>query len=131
MSVEDIKDVHSSLRKAAGIYQMVMKDLLPLLERGLPGSDLDPKVLQAYFSQSTAEAQEVTVGRAIELQHTDNLISSLAFETSQLFDNSKNQLKGLSKNVSEQWILYLDIKKNIYLAFVRILIFLLYLKILR
>lgn len=49
------------------------------------GSDFDPAVLRAYIQQCTAEAQEVTVARAIELKHSPGLISALAHETSQLF----------------------------------------------
>lgn len=117
--MEDAKDIHTSLRKAAGIFQMVLKDLLPILQPGVPGSDLDPRVLNAYCTQCTAEAQEVTVARAIELQHNDKLISALSNETSHLFESSKNHLKSLEKNFSEQWMHYLDIKKDIYLAYVR------------
>lgn len=50
-----------------------------------PGSDFDPAVLTAYIHQFTAEAQEITVARAIELKHSAGLITALAYETSQLF----------------------------------------------
>lgn len=50
-----------------------------------PGSDFDPAVLKAYVNQFTAEAQEITMARAIELKHSSGLIAALAHETSNLF----------------------------------------------
>lgn len=116
--MDDAKEIHTSLRKAAGIFQLIQKDLVPLLEHRLLASDLDLKVLKAYITQCTAEAQEVTVARAIELKHNNSLISSLAYETSKLFDNAIRCLGGLDKQLTEQWLHYLTIKKYIYLSYV-------------
>lgn len=120
VTMDDAKEIHTSLKRAAGIFKMVQKDFLPIAEQGSTGGDLDPKVLSAYFNQCTAEAQEVTVARAIEMQHNSNLIACLANETSKLFDLAARNLAGLDKNISEQWVLYLHIKKFIYLAYVSI-----------
>lgn len=59
----------------------------------IPGSDFDPAVLSAYINQFTAEAQEITVARAIELKHSPGLISALAQETSQLFVKAGKQME--------------------------------------
>lgn len=115
--MDDAKDIHTALRKAAGIFQMIQKDIVPLIEHRLLASDLDLKILKAYFTQCTAEAQEVTVARAIELKHNNSLISSLAYETSKLFDNAVRCLGGLDRMLTEQWLHYLNIKKFIYLAY--------------
>lgn len=56
-----------------------------MLDKPQAGSDLDPRVLGAYFNQCTAEAQEVTLARAIELKHSASLIAALASETAKLF----------------------------------------------
>jgi len=56
-----------------------------LLEPAEAGTDLDVRVLEAYFNQSQAEAQEVTIARAIELKHSPSLIAGLCYETSKLF----------------------------------------------
>lgn len=119
--MDDAKEMHTSLRKAAGIFQMVIKEILPTLEPAIPGSDLDPRVLNAYYIQCTAEAQEVTVARAIQLQHSEKLISALSHETSILFETAKTSLKGVEKKLIDQWVYYLEVKRNIYLAFVRVL----------
>ncbi|KAK6622651.1 hypothetical protein RUM43_008493 [Polyplax serrata] len=117
VSMDDAKEMHTSLRKAAGIFQMVIKEILPTLEPAIPGSDLDPRVLNAYYIQCTAEAQEVTVARAIQLQHSEKLISALSHETSILFETAKTSLKGVEKKLIDQWVYYLEVKRNIYLAF--------------
>ncbi len=54
----------------------------------LPCSDLDPSILSAYIAQCTAEAQEVTVARAIELKHSPGLIAALAHQTALLFQSA-------------------------------------------
>ena len=43
--------------------------------------DCTVPILTAYKLECTAEAQEVTVARAIELKHKPDLISALAHET--------------------------------------------------
>ena len=43
--------------------------------------DATVPILTAYKLECTAEAQEVTVARAVELKHKPELISALAHET--------------------------------------------------
>lgn len=122
--MDDAKEIHTSMRKAAGIIQMIQKDIIPILEKvNLVGSDLDQRVLSAYLYQCTAEAQEVTVARAIEMKHNNSLISALANETSKLFNVASKHLTGLDKLVVEQWLLYLNIKEFIYLSYVSVYLF--------
>ena len=67
--------MHTSLRKAAGLIKFVQDTLIPqLVEKAANGSDLDIRVISAYLNQCTAEAQEVTIARAIELKHNANLV---------------------------------------------------------
>lgn len=57
--MNEAKEVHSMLRRAAGIFTFVQTEFLPQLANPPPlGSDLDPRVLNAYVNQCTAEAQE-------------------------------------------------------------------------
>lgn len=57
--MNEAKEVHSMLRRAAGIFTFVQTEFLPQLDNPPPlGSDLDPRVLNAYVNQCTAEAQE-------------------------------------------------------------------------
>jgi hypothetical protein len=57
--MEEAKEVHASLRKAAGVFKLIERDFSPkLIERQMEAGDLDPRVISAYATQCTAEAQE-------------------------------------------------------------------------
>lgn len=59
ITMNEAKEVHGMLRRAAGIFTFVQTEFLPQLDNPPPlGSDLDPRVLNAYVNQCTAEAQE-------------------------------------------------------------------------
>jgi len=59
ITMNEAKEVHNMLRRAAGIFTFVQTEFLPQLANPPPlGSDLDPRVLNAYVNQCTAEAQE-------------------------------------------------------------------------
>ncbi|KAF8784782.1 Mitochondrial sodium/calcium exchanger protein like [Argiope bruennichi] len=86
ISMDEAKEVHKCLRKAAGIFSAMQEKYIgSLLLKTEPASDLDSSVVNAYISQCTAEAQEVTIARAIELKHAPSLISALANETSRMY----------------------------------------------
>lgn len=62
MNMDDAKEVHTALRRAGGLFEVVQKKFLPLLrEKSRDGGDLDPRVIRAYKDQCTAEAQEGAV----------------------------------------------------------------------
>nr|CAD7446667.1 unnamed protein product [Timema bartmani] len=116
IDMEEAKEVHKSLRRAAGMFRLVQKELVPhLSEKPMVGGDLDPRVTTAYFHQCTAEAQEVTVARAIELKHNASLISALANETSKLFGDAAGSL--VSIEGAERWHKYLRLKSVFYQAY--------------
>jgi hypothetical protein len=46
---------------------------------------LEERIIKTYNLQCKAEAQEVTIARAIELKHSAKLISSLANETATIY----------------------------------------------
>jgi len=59
ITMEEAKEVHASLRKAAGIFKLIEHNFNPkLTERPKEAGDLDPRVISAYLTQCTAEAQE-------------------------------------------------------------------------
>uniref|UniRef100_A0A674N6W9 BRO1 domain-containing protein BROX n=1 Tax=Takifugu rubripes TaxID=31033 RepID=A0A674N6W9_TAKRU len=85
----EAKDVHRSLKVAAGIFKALKDVHIPrLITPAEKGRDLEPRVIDAYIIQSQAEAQEVTIARAIELKHNANLIASLAFETANFYQKA-------------------------------------------
>ncbi|XP_014669776.1 PREDICTED: BRO1 domain-containing protein BROX-like [Priapulus caudatus] len=120
ISMDEAKDVHKCLRKAAGVFQLVKDEKGKLLQQEMvtaPGADLDSRILDAYMHQSVAEAQEVTVARAIELKHAASLTSALANETSKIFQSALVSLQTLEDPVFGKWKIYLQLKHAIYQAY--------------
>jgi len=116
--MEEAKEVHSSLRKAAGLIKFVQDTLLAQLsEKSVDGGDLDGRVCTAYINQCTAEAQEVTIARAIELKHNPGLISALAHETSKMFTTAADNLHTLDQAKFGHWRAYFELKSQFYLAY--------------
>lgn len=117
ISDTDAKEVHKCLRSAAGMFKYVEDNLLPkLYENQGNGSDTDSRILQAYVLQCTAEAQEVTLARAISLKHTSSLISALAYETGKLFRKGADALKSVEETLVNKWRRYFALKSAFYLA---------------
>ncbi|XP_071447291.1 BRO1 domain-containing protein BROX-like [Hetaerina americana] len=116
VSLDQCKEVHLELKLAASIFKFVEDFYLPrLIEKPMAGSDLDPRILKAYVHQSIAEAQEVTVARAMELKHNPTIIAGIANETSKRFLLAFNSLQDIKEAV--QWKTYLKLKSLIYLSF--------------
>jgi len=117
IDMEEAKKVHTSLRKAAGLIKFVQDTLIPqLVEKAAHGSDLDIRVISAYLNQCTAEAQEVTIARAIELKHNANLISSLSYETSKMFTTAADSLSTLDQKIFGHWRAYFSLKSKFYMS---------------
>lgn len=56
---ENAKIIYKSLRKAAGLFKFVQENYFDRLQdQPVKGSDMDPKVSNAYQLQCLAEAQE-------------------------------------------------------------------------
>ncbi|XP_046848261.1 BRO1 domain-containing protein BROX-like [Xenia sp. Carnegie-2017] len=119
VSMDEAKEVHTCLKKAAGIFHYVKESVLGTLEQ-LPESkttDIDVRIVEAYKLQCIAEAQEVTVARAMELKHKASLISSLAYETSKLYSQAVDFLTSMDVTRTGKWRKYLEIKRDFYLAY--------------
>lgn len=117
----EAKTVHKCLRRAAGLFSQVQdekarlaNDLTVAVSKG---SDFDSQILSAYILQCTAEAQEVTVARAIELNHNPGLISALANETSKMFQQSDDSLVSQDPVTFDKWRKYLQLKSQFYLGY--------------
>uniref|UniRef100_A0AAY4BRM7 BRO1 domain-containing protein BROX n=1 Tax=Denticeps clupeoides TaxID=299321 RepID=A0AAY4BRM7_9TELE len=81
------------------------------------GRDLEPRVIDAYTVQSQAEAQEVTIARAIELKHNAALIAAIAFETANFYQKADHTLNTLDPEYSSKWRKYLQLKQHFYMAY--------------
>lgn len=121
-SEKEAKEIHKSLRQAAGQFKFVQENLKNKLIKGTDAAqsrlkdyfDLTDPVLATYLTQCKAEAQEITIARAIELKHSPNLISSLAQSTHILFQAAYDGVKTLERAVIQKWALYLALKSYFY-----------------
>lgn len=118
ITMDEAKEVHTCLRKAAGMFTTVRDTYLPeLIDKGEFGSDLDPNIINTYIQQCTAEAQEITLARAVELKHAASLISALANETSKMFKTAAESLLRYDAVKASKWRKYLEMKSVFYLSF--------------
>jgi len=115
VKMEDAKTIHTCLRKAAGIFKEIKDNHLSILSNPTAKtSDLDPCILEAYIYSSQAEAQEVTIARAVEKKHTAKLIAGLANETAKLFLQADDSLKTREAGIVGKWRKYLQLKAAFY-----------------
>ncbi|XP_055492182.1 BRO1 domain-containing protein BROX [Leucoraja erinacea] len=118
VSVDEAKDVHRSLKTAAGIFKHIKdNEVSRLVTAPEKGKDLESRVLDTYIIQSQAEAQEVTIARAIELKHNSGLIAALAYETANFYQKADHTLTTLDPSYSAKWRKYLQLKNSFYLAY--------------
>ncbi|XP_052767823.1 BRO1 domain-containing protein BROX-like [Mya arenaria] len=121
VNMEEAKNVHKCLRTAGGIFNYVKNELVPQLSSmdssgDTSAIDTDSRMLDAYINQCTAEAQEVTLARAIELKHSPGLIAALANETGQLFRRADDALASLDAKLVGKWRKYFQLKSDFYIA---------------
>ncbi|XP_061896580.1 BRO1 domain-containing protein BROX isoform X1 [Entelurus aequoreus] len=118
VSEDEAKDVHRSLKVAAGIFKHLKEAHVPrLITPAAKGRDLETRVIDAYIIQSQAEAQEVTIARAIELKHNAAIVAALAFETANFYHRADHALNTLEPECSSKWRKYLQLKYHFYLAY--------------
>ncbi|XP_064449914.1 BRO1 domain-containing protein BROX isoform X2 [Mirounga angustirostris] len=115
---DEAKEVHRSLKIAAGIFKHLKESHIPkLITPAEKGRDLEARLLEAYVVQCQAEAQEVTIARAIELKHAPGLIAALAYETANFYQKADHTLSSLEPAYSAKWRKYLHLKMCFYTAY--------------
>lgn len=93
---------------------------------------MEERIIKTCNLQCKAEAQEVTIARAIELKHSAKIISSLANETAKIYGLCGNIRKvstlyrifDLDKHIEsfdeehfEKWRKYFQLKNKFYLTY--------------
>ncbi|KAI1240547.1 BRO1 domain-containing protein BROX [Lamprotornis superbus] len=81
------------------------------------GRDLEARLIDSYIIQCQAEAQEVTIARAIELKHNPGLIAALAYETANFYQKADQTLSSLDPAYAGKWRKYLNLKSCFYMAY--------------
>ena len=116
------------LRQAAGMYEYVSRTVLPLLSRTLTSTstteatDCTAPVLQAATSCAIADAQSITVLRAIAKGNSPALIASLAKDTSDYYKEGAAALTSSShKDTSSSKLMtYLQYKQAVFESYAQI-----------
>ncbi|XP_064600582.1 BRO1 domain-containing protein BROX-like [Liolophura sinensis] len=117
-NMEEAKEVHKCLRTASGIFTYVKTELVPKLAESVDSAvDTDSRILDAYINQCTAEAQEVTLARAMELKHSASLVAALAYETSQIYRRADDALASLDAKTVGKWKKYCALKADFYMSY--------------
>uniref|UniRef100_A0A4W3JME5 BRO1 domain-containing protein BROX n=1 Tax=Callorhinchus milii TaxID=7868 RepID=A0A4W3JME5_CALMI len=118
VNVDEAKEIHRSLKNAAGIFKFIKESQTSrLVTQPEKGTDLDSRVIETYIVQCQAEAQEVTIARAIELKHKADLIAALANETAIFYQKADHTLTSLDPAYITKWRKYLQLKNCFYLAY--------------
>lgn len=94
----DAKLVLKSFKQAAGVFEVVKTESAKLLDKAELGSDMDTHVIECYQLQCRAEAQEVTIARAVTLKHKPALIAALAKDTKDFFEEADKQLAAVKND---------------------------------
>ncbi|CAH8495492.1 unnamed protein product [Schistosoma rodhaini] len=123
VSEDEAKDVHLSLKTAAGLFNLLRTKYMHEFTEFVPNSDMDPNILDAYINQSLAEAQEITVARAIELKHKPHLIAGLANETAKFYEKCGLALTQCNPKIVGKWKKYSEFKQFCYESYLIILTF--------
>uniref|UniRef100_A0A2D4FUG9 BRO1 domain-containing protein BROX n=1 Tax=Micrurus corallinus TaxID=54390 RepID=A0A2D4FUG9_MICCO len=115
---DEAKDVHRSMKIAAGIFKHLKESHIPKLITPVEkGRDLEGRLIDSYITQCQAEAQEVTIARAIELKHNPGLIAALAYETANFYQKADQTLSSLDPAYIMKWRKYLQLKSCFYMAY--------------
>ncbi|CAK8692384.1 unnamed protein product [Clavelina lepadiformis] len=118
IKMEDAKEIHTSLKKAAGLFKEFKDNHIGRLSNPPEKcSDMDPMVLECYIMCCQAEAQEVTIARAVEKKHKASLIAGLANETSKYFQMADDFLKSHDQSIVGKWRKYLQLKETFYKSY--------------
>eukprot|EP00800_Vazella_pourtalesii_P015744 TRINITY_DN4320_c0_g1_i2.p1 TRINITY_DN4320_c0_g1~~TRINITY_DN4320_c0_g1_i2.p1 ORF type:complete len:448 (-),score=112.50 TRINITY_DN4320_c0_g1_i2:38-1318(-) len=117
ISMEEAKEVHSSLKLSAGIFQCAREQQAQLPAQIEKATDLDVRVIESYLIQCQAEAQEITLARALELGHKPGIVLALAMDTHKMFENAAHSLETLDKLLVGKWRSYLSLKALFYQSY--------------
>lgn len=75
---------YNLLRQAAGMLEYAVREVLPSLPPGA-AADLDPQLLRGLASTALADAQQLTLLRAVVKGNQPPLIATIAADTAELY----------------------------------------------
>lgn len=98
------------LRQAAGLLNYVAVNVVPLFRGEDAGPDLSPDALKGMAACLLADAQGITVLRAIQKGNQPSLIASLAVGTRSLYDEAAKALSGMPGSQGSKLAAYCSYK---------------------
>eukprot|EP00127_Corallochytrium_limacisporum_P004449 Clim_evm3s164 gene=Clim_evmTU3s164 len=104
----DLSEAVNALKTAAAIFQYLASASLVSPETS---SDTDPKVSEMYALLCKAQAQELSIYKAIDVKHDPSLISSIANDTAMKFAETKNGFKSVN---AKDLMFYSAVKEKMY-----------------
>lgn len=99
MPPETAISAYKLLQGAAGMYEFVQGTCAPLLAGVCPPPDMHPLGLKAARCIALADAQAITVLRAIQKGNAPSLVSGLAADTSQLYAEGATAVQQASQGM--------------------------------
>lgn len=82
---------YNLLRQAAGMLECAVREVLPSLPPGA-AADLDPQLLRGLASTALADAQQLTLLRAVVKGNQPPLIAAIAADTAELYALAGSQV---------------------------------------
>ncbi|EDQ90284.1 uncharacterized protein MONBRDRAFT_32015 [Monosiga brevicollis MX1] len=110
------KDIFNSLKEAAGVFQYFLQRTRSEIAYN-PNTDFDERMLDVRLQQAIAEAQEVTLDRGRQLGHKPGLLSSIARDLSEKFQNAADALTSMDNIVAKRLRAYCNFKAAFYRAY--------------
>ncbi|KJE95495.1 hypothetical protein CAOG_05944 [Capsaspora owczarzaki ATCC 30864] len=112
----DLKDAYKLLRVAAGILLFIESTQIARLTTSASPSDTNPAAVRAYSSQLLAEAEEVSLARAVEKKHSPSLLAGIARDIADKFDAAAKGIAQVKLDKVDKWSKYLAWKTKYYQA---------------
>jgi len=113
---DSAKEIFNCLRRAAGVFQCLLDQHRSDLAH-LPNTDYDERIMEVRVQQCIAEAQEVTLERARSRDHKPALISSIARDEHDRYQQAADALKSMDNKYAKRQRTFLMFKAAFYKAY--------------
>lgn len=113
-------EAYKLLREAAGLLEYAATSVAPRIESPLPEVDTSDYVLKAAVNCTLADAQSISVLRAIKKGNQSALIASLARDTCDLYASAETLLASYPKAVGSKLDEYMKYKAAAFEAYAHV-----------
>ncbi|BDA48020.1 probable BRO1 domain-containing protein BROX [Coccomyxa sp. Obi] len=115
---EAVSEAYKLLRAAAGLFEFVRDHCATFLINAVASPDCNVQTAQAYALLCIAEAQSLTVLRAIQKGNAPSLIASLAVDAAAAFESAAGTARGVAATKADsKFKLYADYQAAVHRAY--------------